>query len=108
MWAKIGPGLEAELATAVAFGEDLGADDIGGHQIGRELDALEAQAEGFGGGLDHEGFAESGDAFDKDMAAAKEGGEDFSDSVAMADDDAGDLGLGAGKSAAEFGDAFVR
>ena len=65
-------GLEmTELAPAVALGQHLGADDIRGHQVGRELDPLEAQAEGLAGGLDHQGFAEAGDAFDQDVAARR-------------------------------------
>jgi hypothetical protein len=42
------------------------------------------------------------------MAAAKERGKDLSDGVAMAHDDAGDLGLGARESLAKFRDTLVR
>ena len=47
MLAKIGPGHEGPGAAAGArvFLDDVGAGDVGRHQIGRELDALEHQAE---------------------------------------------------------------
>ena len=47
MLAKSGPVQEHELAPAglrVVL-EDVGAGDVGGHQVGRELDALERQVQ---------------------------------------------------------------
>jgi len=64
-------GLELELAMAVDLGQHLSADNIGRHQVGRELNALEDQAQSFGSGLDHQGFAETGHAFDQNMATAE-------------------------------------
>ena len=37
------PGLEGEAPALVALGDHVGADDVGGHQVGRELDAAVAQ-----------------------------------------------------------------
>ena len=99
-------GLEMELAPSVGLGQDLGADDVGGHQVGRELDALEAEPQGVAGGLAHQGFAQSGDAFDQDVAAREQCGQGFADDILMADDNLADLGFGARESAPEIGDAF--
>ena len=101
-------GLEIELAAAVALRQHLRPDDIGRHQVGRELNPLEAQPQGLRGRLDHQGFSQPRNAFNQNMAAAKERGQDLSDGVAMAHDDAGDLSLGARKGLAEFGHALVR
>ena len=60
------------------------------------------------GRLDHQRFAEPGNAFDQNMAAAKERGQELSDDVAMADDDARDFALGARKNLAKFRDTLVR
>ena len=37
-------GLEAELALAVLLDKDVRADDVGGHQVRRELDAVERRS----------------------------------------------------------------
>src|SRR5512146_130418 len=95
-----------ELASAVGLSQNLGADDVRRHQVGRELDALEAEAQGIAGGLAHQGLAESGDAFDQDVAAGEQCGQGFADDILVADDDLADLGFGASESAPEFGDAF--
>jgi len=102
------PRLELELTLAVGLGQHLGADNIRGHQVGRELDSLEAEPERLAGRLDHQCLAESGDAFDQNMAAAKERGQQFSDDLAMADDNARDFALGARKNLAEIRNPLVR
>jgi hypothetical protein len=44
MLAKIGPGRSGtRAAPSRILLEDLGAGDVGRHQVGRELDAVEAQ-----------------------------------------------------------------
>ena len=50
MLAKSGPGDEAERAApgGAVLLEDVGAGDVRGHQVGRELDAAEAQVEHLG------------------------------------------------------------
>ena len=45
---KIGPLLHREIAAALVV--DLGADHVGGQQIGRELDAVELRVDGAGEG----------------------------------------------------------
>ena len=50
------------LATVGVFFEDVGAGDIGGHEIGGELDATEGEVEGAGQGLDQRGLGQARDA----------------------------------------------
>ena len=50
---------------------------------------------------------EAGDAFDQNMAAAKQRGQQFSHDLAMADDYARDFALGARKSFAKIRDPLV-
>ena len=100
-------GLEDELAAPIRFGQDLRTDDIGGHQVGGELDPLEAQPEHLAGGFDHQRLAQPGNAFDQNMASGEQRGEKFSHHLTMADDYLPDFLFGAGKDALEFSDALV-
>ncbi len=45
------------------------------HEVGRELDALEIQLEDLADGADERGFAEAGQAFKQDVAAAQDADE---------------------------------
>ena len=82
IWAKIGPGLKAE--DALAFGslvDDVGADDVGGHQVGRELDAVELQVEHLGQRADQQRLAQAGHAFEQGMAADEQARQHAVDDV---------------------------
>ena len=74
---------EFELARLV---EDFGADDVGGHQVGGELDAVEAQAEGLGDGVDEEGFGEAGHPDQQHVATGKNRRGHFLDDVLLPHD----------------------
>ncbi len=74
--------------------EDGGAEDVGGHQIWRGLDAMKLKAEEAAEGFDDEGFGDAGYAFEEDVALAEQGDESFVDDVGLAGDDAGELGAG--------------
>ena len=54
------------------------ADDVGGHQVGRELYALRVELEYLRERGDEGGLAESGKAFEKDMPARENAGKDES------------------------------
>ena len=90
--------VEAEVARF--WGEDAGAEDVGGHHVGRALDAAEVEAEEAGEGLDGEGLGDAGDAFEQGVAAAEHGHEGLGDGLVLPGDDAADLVLAAGE---EFG-----
>src|SRR5947207_3440082 len=72
--------------------DDIGADDVGGHQIGRELDPRERELEALGERLDEERLAEPGYAFEEHVAAGEHSGEHVRDDRAVTDDDLLDLG----------------
>ena len=44
------------------------AEHIAGHQVGRELDALEIELENLADGADERGLAEAGQAFEQNVA----------------------------------------
>ena len=68
------------------FFEDVGADDVGGHEVRCELDTLEVQFADFGEGADHECFGESGNADDEAVSAADHGEHELFDDFFLADD----------------------
>jgi len=67
---------------------DQGTDDVAGEEVGRELDAVEGRVEASRDGDDAESFAKSGDAFDEDVVAGDEGGEESVEQLLLAHDDA--------------------
>ena len=87
--AKTGPSSVSKSAWSGPV--DAGADEVGRHQVGRELDALEAAAEDVGEGLDGQRLGQAGDALEEDVAAGQEADEDALEHRVLADDDAPDL-----------------
>ena len=81
--------LDRELAGARIV--NLGADDVRRQQIGRELDAFEAQVQAVGQGAHSERFRQAGDAFEQHVAAGQQAENEPIEQIALADDDAGDL-----------------
>ena len=74
MLPKIGPGHEGPAAVAgggILF-DDVRAGDVRGHQVGRELDALEDQAQRLRDGADHQRLGRAGQAGDQAVAADKQ------------------------------------
>src|ERR1051326_8098973 len=94
-------GPEAELALGLLLGEDLRADDVRGHQVGRELDAFEREAESRAHRSHDQRLAEAGNAFEQHVTAGEERGQNFSQHRSMADDDLADLTLDRGEALAE-------
>ena len=84
-------GDERPLAEGEVLGllvEVVDARDVGGHEVGGELDSLEGAAEGAGDGLGEGRLAGAGDVLEKDMALAQEGDQRQLDDLALAHDDA--------------------
>src|SRR3972149_7942555 len=63
-------GMKAECARFAI--EDRHAEDVGGQQVARELDALELQAERERQRVGKHGFADAGNVFDQQMAACEQ------------------------------------
>ncbi len=72
--------------VAILF-QNVRAGDVGGHQVGRELDAVKFKLKDPGEGADHQRLGQAGYADQQAMPARHEGGEQQLDHVILADDD---------------------
>ena len=70
---------------------DAGADDVGRHQVGRELQTGERPADRAREGLDRERLGDAGDALEQDVALGEQGDQHPLDQAVLTDDDALDL-----------------
>jgi hypothetical protein len=59
-------------AAALRFHDDVCAENVGGHQIGSELDAVEGKIEHFAQGTHQQCLAQSGHALQQDMPACEQ------------------------------------
>ena len=77
---------ELELAlSAGGFLDDVGAGDVGGHQVRGELDAVEGKVEGLRDGGNEQCLREAGDAHQQGMAAGEEADSELLDHIFLAD-----------------------
>ena len=84
-----GPELDVEgLARRPV---DAGADEVGGQEVGRELEAGEGAAADPGEGLADEGLGQAGHALEQAVAARQEAHDQALDGPVLADDDLLDL-----------------
>ena len=67
--------------------EDIGAGDVGRHEVGGELDAGEVAAQHPGQRAHEQGFGDAGHALDERMVAGEDGDERLFDHRVLADDD---------------------
>ena len=93
MFAKIGPGWKWKTRGAALLDEDVRADDVGGHQVGRELDAGERAVDDVGERAHEHRLAEAGHALEQHVAVGEQADERVPHELALADDDLADLGL---------------
>ena len=71
--------------------DDVGAGDVRGHQIGRELDAAEQQAQSLRDGAHHQRLGGTGETGDQAVATHQQRGQDLVESLVLADDHLADL-----------------
>ena len=90
-WAKIGPGWKRRALAPLLGIDDHAADDVGGHQVGRELDARIFQLQHARQRAQQRGLAQAGNAFEQNVAAREQAGENAVDHFLLADDDFPDL-----------------
>ena len=83
------PLLRRELAALLVV--DDGADDVGGQQVGRELNALKLRGDGLANRVDGERLGEPRHALEQDVAAGQQPDQDALDHHVLADDDLVDL-----------------
>ena len=103
------PRQEPHLALAgrAVFFDDVGARDVGRHQVGRELNAAERQIQRPGQRADQQRLGQARHAFQQAMPAAEQGDQHLLDHVVLADDHAGELLLDLLERGAEPGDGAV-
>ncbi len=88
------PALKFEDPFAVgAFHDDVRADDVGGHQVGGELDPVEIERECIGQRPHQKGLSQSGNALEERVAPDEQACQDAVDDLVVTDDDLADLGL---------------
>ena len=98
--------LGAELAVVGL--PDAGADEVGGHEVGRELDAVEGAAEHVGERPHGQRLGEPGHALEQHVTAGQQRDEHALEHRVLADDDALALPQGRLQGAARLvGDAAV-
>ena len=97
MFAKIGPGREHHLPPAGRriLLDDVGARDVGRHQVRRELDAVELQVEHLRQRPDEQRLRQPGHADDQAVAADEQRQQHLIDDVLLPDDELAELGLDA-------------
>ena len=85
-------GLEAQrLGAVVAAFDHHAAHDIGGHEVGRELNAGVFQVQSPSQRAEQCGLAQPGDAFQKHMPRGQQANEDAFHNIVLPHDDFGDL-----------------
>ncbi len=90
--------------------QHLGAQDVGRHQVGRELDALGVEPEHDAHGFDQLGLGEAGNADEKRMAAGEDGQQCLLDHAFLAENDLADSvahGENVGERLFGLGDHFL-
>ena len=104
-----GAALELKLPAAIRIlDHQVGAQDVGRHQVGRELDAIEGEVEHFAQCAHEQGLAEAGHTFEQHVPAGKDGDEGALDNFVVADDDFADLRPQRGVGPAKRLDLFFR
>ena len=76
--------LELLLARGRVGVDDLRAGDVAGHQVGRELDALEGKLERLGQRGDEQRLGQAGHAHEQSVITRKDGNQDLVDDIASA------------------------
>ena len=79
------------LARVAVLLYDFGAGDVGGHQVGRELDAMKRQVHRAGQRADHQCLGQPRHTFQQAVPAAEQGDQQLVDHLVLAHDDARQL-----------------
>ena len=81
------------LAGRAVLLDHFRAEDVGRHQVGRELDAVEPQVDGLGELLDEQRLGQPGNAAQQAVPAGEKRDQDLADDPLLADDRLGQLAL---------------
>ena len=88
---SVNTGPWCSVKALVRHVEDVGADDVGGHQVGRALHALELQAQDARERADRQRLGQAGHAFEQRVAAADDRQQQQVDHLGLPDDHLGEL-----------------
>ncbi len=88
---KDGAFVEDHAAALLGVFQDLRAGDVRRHEIGRELDAVEAEIEDICHGFYQQRLCQTGRASDQAVPTRDEGDEHLIDDILLADDDLADF-----------------
>ena len=80
------------MAGAVVLFQQLGAEDVAGHQVGRELHAPELQLQRLAERAHQQRLAQARHAFEQAVAAGEQADQQLLDDGVLADDGLGDRG----------------
>jgi len=95
------------VAPAVGVPDDnVCADDVGGHEVGRKLDAAKLEVQRLGQGPHEQGLPDAGDAFENRVAVGQKTDKDAFEDLLVADNDAADLVSDAAVGFAELAEAL--
>ena len=83
---------EGAAARLIGFLQNIRAGDVRGHQIRRELDAVEAQRHGLGQGIDDGGLGQAGHAHQQPVAAGQDANQQPLNHDVLSDNDLGQFG----------------
>ena len=91
--AKIGPVHELQLprAAGAVLLQHFGAGDVAGHQVGRELDALEVQRQALGQRAHHQRLGQARHAFEDAVPAGEDADQQLIEDLVLPHDHAGKL-----------------
>jgi hypothetical protein len=95
--------LEPEPSLPTLLDDDVRADDVGRHEVRRELDAAEAEFEGLGHRAHEHRLSEPGDALQQRVRSRQQADERLAHQLLLADDERPDLALDGGR---ELGEAL--
>ena len=91
--AKTGPPIKrnSRAARRAVLLNHVRSRNVGGHQVGRELDAVEREVEGVGQRPHHQGLGEAGHPLQQAVAAGKHADQKLLDHPPLTDDDLAEL-----------------
>ena len=102
--------LNVRSPERAVFVHHVGAGNVAGHQVGRELNPVELERQALGQRADHQRFGQARHALQNAMPAGEQADQKLLDDFFLADDDAGHLladGVAGGAQPFEPGQVFT-
>src|SRR6266851_5745541 len=86
-------GVARLISPAGLVADDVGAHDVGWHQVRCELDARKAHRQRLTKGTNQDGLSQPGHALEQDVSVGDQGDDGVSDQRLLSNDETGKLGL---------------